>query len=492
MEKGKQATGIEVLTEKAMKMKRLGLYPVEPNTVGEGLPYAPEDWPNPGDTWRWWVGKRTYRSGFYKDRFLYLPKRLCVQGSDNRFKSEPSLAHYISLQFPNSDVNEFFASFSWMVPSTKHHWHEELHPDLFPQVPGDEIASKRKNKAPCNSQRMKKSRPATSQAFPRHKTRQSYKISAQADIRDEESVIDLSSLKDGSTSDGSGYSKCGSESQVDVEDVAPDQSIGSSFYATNASEAEDVQKVEELHAQFCEEGVDDCRKSLEHILSQHDDETQVRTPFTFVGSEMAEEMSTHRRKLSSILALDFSCLLSSKYLEEISHSVEKLGTDPILTVDQLLKLKLVEEIPKAGEVFLCTKGIAEQANKFFEDLRAMKEKVSSIKREFSELKKGAGELRSQIDSKSSLVREIDEQIAQLQCRKAELVRDLESKNKAKDQVVAEQKITASSISAVAREIKTASAEIPAWEMKKKTAEKRMAEILARYTPLKGFSFEKSG
>ncbi|XP_048133652.1 uncharacterized protein LOC125314740 [Rhodamnia argentea] len=224
-----------------------------------------------------------------------------------------------------------------------------------------------------------------------------------------------------------------------------------SCYATNASEAEDVQKVEELHAQFFEEDVDDCLKCLEHILSQHDDETQVRTAFTYVGSDIAEEMSTHCRMLSSILALDFSCLLSSKYLEEISHSVEKL------------------EIPKAGEIFLCTNGIAEQANKFFGDLRAMKEKVSSIKREFSELKKGAGELQSQIDSKSSLVREIDEQIAQLQCRKAKLVRDLQSKSKAKDQVVAEQKITANSISAVVREIETASAEIPAWEMKKKTA-----------------------
>ncbi|XP_056174195.1 uncharacterized protein LOC130140022 [Syzygium oleosum] len=107
----------------------------------------------------------------------------------------------------------------------------------------------------------------------------------------------------------------------------------------------------------------------------------------------------------------------------------------------------------------------------------MKDKVASIKREFSELKKGAGELQSQIDSKSPLVREIDEQIAQLQSRKAELTHDLESTNKAKAQVVAEQKIMANSISAVMREIQIASAEIPVWGMKKKNAEKRMAEIL---------------
>ncbi|XP_030543434.1 uncharacterized protein LOC115750307 [Rhodamnia argentea] len=503
MEKGKQVTGNEVSGEKAMK---LNLYAVEPYCSGEGLPYAPVDWPNPGDTWYWWVGKRTNSSGFYIDRRLYLPKRLRCQGCNPRFGSKSLLEHYFSLQFPNADVNEFFASFSWMVPSTRHYSSEEHQvcgvskyfkdPDTsvrdLGQVPLNEIASKQREEASSNSKRRKKGRPALSQAFPRRRTRQCYKIPAQADISNDESVIDLSSLEDDSTSDGSGYSKCGTESQIDLEDDVPDQSISSSICATNASEAEDVQKIEELHAQFCEEDVDDCLKSLEHVLSQHNDEAQVRTPFTYIGSDMAEDMSTHRRKLSSILALDLSFLLSSKYLEEITYLVEKLGADPILTVDQLLKLKLVEEIPKAGEVFLHTMGIAEQANKFFGDLRAMKEKVSSIKREFSELKKGAGELQSQIDFKSSLVQEIDEQIMQLQSRKAELARHLESKSEAKDQVVTEQKIMANSISAVVREIETASAEIPLWEMKKKTAGKRMAELVARYAPLKGYSFEKSG
>jgi len=50
----------------------------------------------------------------------------------------------------------------------------------------------------------------------------------------------------------------------------------------------------------------------------------------------------------------------------------------------------------------------------------MMDKVSSIRREFNELKKRAGESQSQINSKSSLVQEIDEQIAQLQTKKAEL------------------------------------------------------------------------
>lgn len=45
---------------------------------------------------------------------------------------------------------------------------------------------------------------------------------------------------------------------------------------------------------------------------------------------------------------------------------------------------------------------------------------------------------------------------------------------------------------VIREIQEASAKIPAWNMKKENAEKQMAQILARYAHLKGFSFEKLG
>ncbi|KAI6698457.1 hypothetical protein NL676_018576 [Syzygium grande] len=407
--------------------------------MGNGV----SDWPNPGNTWRWWVGKRTNSSGFYKDRVVHLPKRLRAYGVKRTY-SKSSLERYISLQFPDLDIDELFASFSWMVPSTEHRWSEDLHPDLLSKVPL--VASKRNKEAPWNSRMTKKARPATSQAFPRRSTRQSNKIPAQNNTRSEESVIDLCFLTDDSASDGSGYSKCGSKPQIDLEDVAPDQSISSSCYASKDFEAQDV------------------------LISQR------------------KCLLTTRSFLPFLPWISRACC---PHLEQITFLVEKLVADPILTIDQLLKLKLVEEIPKAGKVFQRTKGLADQASNFFGELQVMKDKVSSIKREFSELKKGTGELQSQIDSKSSLVREIDEQIAQLQSRKAELTHDLESTNKVKLQVVAEQKIVVNSISAVTRDIQTASAEIPVWEMKKKNAEKRMAEILTRYAPLKGLSFEKS-
>lgn len=80
MKKGKQIMGNEVPGEKAVKMNNLCLYPIKPIRSGEGLPYAPVDWPNLGDIWYWWLGNRTYHFGFYQDRFLYLPNHLCVRG----------------------------------------------------------------------------------------------------------------------------------------------------------------------------------------------------------------------------------------------------------------------------------------------------------------------------------------------------------------------------------------------------------------------------
>lgn len=207
---------------------------------------------------------------------------------------------------------------------------------------------------------------------------------------------------------------------------------------------------------------------------------------------MAKEMSIYCKKLSSILALDFTCLLSSKYLEEIPSLVEKLADDPYLSVDQLLKLKSLNEIPKLGKILLYNKGVAEQATKFPGDLQALKDKVSSSEKELNGRKKKERVLQSQTDSESSIVQEIDEAIARLQTKKAKHAHDLDSKNKEKAQVVAEQGILVDSISAMTQEIQTATAEASTWKIKQKIAETRVAEVLTWYASLKDFSFENSG
>lgn len=97
------------------------LMPVSPEEFGEGLPYAPENWPNPGDTWGWRVGKRVSQSGNFLDRYLYLPKHLprCDSGGKGAFAfaSKLSVERYIQTTFPGADVDAFFASFSWKIPA---------------------------------------------------------------------------------------------------------------------------------------------------------------------------------------------------------------------------------------------------------------------------------------------------------------------------------------------------------------------------------------
>ncbi|XP_055832860.1 uncharacterized protein LOC129901637 [Solanum dulcamara] len=97
----------------------LQLYPVSEYDSGEGLPYAPVDWPNAGDKWGWRAGKRATSSGTFKDRYLYLPKRLQVRkdGKNNAFRNRISVKKYLQSEHPSMDINQFFASFSWMIPS---------------------------------------------------------------------------------------------------------------------------------------------------------------------------------------------------------------------------------------------------------------------------------------------------------------------------------------------------------------------------------------
>ena len=98
-----------------MPENKLYLYPVSAQASGEGLPYAPVDWPEPGDIWRWKVGNRVAVSGYFIDRYLYLPKRLQRVNKAKSFKSKLAVEQYI--QKIGADVEAFFALFSWKIPS---------------------------------------------------------------------------------------------------------------------------------------------------------------------------------------------------------------------------------------------------------------------------------------------------------------------------------------------------------------------------------------
>ncbi|RAL54363.1 hypothetical protein DM860_001491 [Cuscuta australis] len=102
------------------KENGLDLYRASPNESGEGLPYAPENWPNPGDKWGWKAGKRVHQAGYFVDRYLYPPSNLTLAGKPvqrKRFASKLSVKQFVQAAFPDNDVSAFFASFHWKILS---------------------------------------------------------------------------------------------------------------------------------------------------------------------------------------------------------------------------------------------------------------------------------------------------------------------------------------------------------------------------------------
>lgn len=109
---------------------------VLPSESGKGLPYAPVDWPNPGDTWGWKVGRRIRNDGIYKDRFLSAPENLQEKPSKPLvFASKVSVHRYIESQFPGADVDAFFASFTWDIPAELTESKESISPPALVTLP---------------------------------------------------------------------------------------------------------------------------------------------------------------------------------------------------------------------------------------------------------------------------------------------------------------------------------------------------------------------
>ncbi|KAM7264449.1 hypothetical protein ACFE04_002132 [Oxalis oulophora] len=115
------------------------LKPIEQSSAGEGLPYAPINWPNHGDIWRWRTGKRVSGDGCFHDRYLFAPKTLPKGGVRDTlaFYSLSMLQSYIQQHFPN-DFHRFFASFSWKIPAVQNTNH------VFSQEESKSSGKKRK------------------------------------------------------------------------------------------------------------------------------------------------------------------------------------------------------------------------------------------------------------------------------------------------------------------------------------------------------------
>lgn len=238
------------------------------------------------------------------------------------------------------------------------------------------------------------------------------------------------------------------------------------------------------------EEFDSYLNSLENLLqeqpSEAGQESSSSLPVSASSPMREHEWAEARTKLSSLLEKDFSSLFMSNEATEMASLAAKLRKDPSLSAEEIVRLKLIEEIPTFSEVFQENKSVIEEADRFFSALELNKSKVASLKYEYSDLKDKLGNIQTEVDTSTETIRQIDEQIAQLQARRTELTHCISNKEKEKVDLSYGQKMVANSIPKVVQEVQAANSKKPEWEMKKDNALKREAEILNKFALLKGF------
>jgi uncharacterized small protein (DUF1192 family) len=472
---------------------------IPPVSSGEGLPFAPENWPNPGDNWSWRVGRRVKSTGYYNDRFLYLPKSLITFSSPKQpFGSKSAVERYIVETFPGADLDAFFASFHWSIRST-------LDPKIrvqpvhyvpdpsSAQVVTEGTGTQGNEETPTTQGRTKRkaavkaaaniAAPAYSQVDTRTEGVEG-SISPPVSKRAKRKIAgDVPSASPKQRSSGRQIQK--KDSETPKQKATPKRRTRQQ----QATPTDDVQPVEEEEPPIDPVEFDKYLSSLDDIIAlppasvEVVEEQSVPDAQTYAAER---EIAKARTKLTALLNMDFPSLFRSKKLPDLTSLASIVRKDPRLSAEQLVKLKLVEEIPTYSEVYLENRAIADEADSFFGSLEANKAKIANLKNEYSGLKEQATQLQTEVDHSKSAVKEIDEQIAMLQSQRNRLTASIKDKNKKKSDLNNSQNTTAHSIPKVVQEIQIANSKKFEWELKKENAAKREAEILERFVPLRGF------
>ncbi|CAA7040057.1 unnamed protein product [Microthlaspi erraticum] len=491
---------------------------------GQGLPYAPIDYPSAGDVWTWRVGRRVTATGAHKDRFLILPDRLRTKNAAKSFASKTTLSRYLETNFPDVDVNAFFASFTWNIPALIQLAEKVDAASLFEETSKDEnnnAVDDGENKEGSSSRYSQRKRKPMQQTQtyepveekPKPTQRGSYKRKKEKQVA---AATTAATTKQRSSSKRSTRQQQGGV--IDLEEEGGEENEPAAAKKTGkrmkrrrgnnvaaAQEEEDVSiphiyvspmngvlAVSHSPVDVNPEEFDTYLNTLENLLQQQPQEAGQQASSSVhlnASSPMREyEWAEARMKLSSLLDKDFSSLFMSNEAAEMSSLATKLKKDPSLSAEEIVRLKLIEEIPTFSEVFQENKSVIVEADRFFSALELNKAKVASLKYEYSDLKEKLGNIQSEVDSNADTIRQIDEQIAQLQARRTELTRGISKKEKEKVDLSYGQKMVANSIPKVVQEVQAANSKKPEWEMKKENALKREAEILNKFSSLKAFYF----
>lgn len=433
---------------------------VSPLEWGKGLPYAPVDWPNRGDIWGWRVGSRIRRKGVYQDRYLVAPRSLQERSNKQiRFTSKLSVERFIRSKFPNADINAFFASFTWDIAA-----------NTTSRGTGNFASSSQEAKhgsgrADGIYRRTRK----TAQGLRRAEATDKFVIELKADpsSKDEQAFVSDTTIN---VSDNSIFEDGEDAYTLEAPNAgALSSPIGCKF-DTQASEAA-------LTAEDFDNYVD----ALDEILTLPLRRGLV--PFK------REEMIPAREKLSSLLAVDFPSLISSEELSKLAADCAlKLQNEPNLSPQELAMIKLILEIPFIRKCFLEAKETLNEADKFFADLDSKIVLAASLKQKYIKSKEEMGVLQAEEGSMLLAMTETDEQIARLQSYRSSLVQAVEITNKKMIEKASSQKEVMDSLPKVVLEVQAANSMRREWELKKNKSAENETEILAKFAPLKGFSF----
>lgn len=458
------------------KENNFDLQPVPPFSSGEGLPYAPEGWPNPGDVWGWKVAKRTNKAGYFTDRSLSLPRSL--QGFPHKtkdFRSKADVKRYVESNFPDMKIEAFFASFNWQVPSTDQTPIKAIAIQSFPaEEATDEIGTQRKLKR--KTQRLPVE-DATEEIGTQRKLKQKTqrktqrKTQSRSRSRPTKKSFRPNHIHPHLTPDQGGNATENLKDLLDFDE-------GSGMHMT-----QEKNPIISVTGDF-----DDYLDNLEDMLvivPHPETASDYVIPSTFLDNETIE---CCKKKLSSLLAMDFPSLVSCSDVVEVATLASQVREDPSLSIDQLVKLKLVEQVPLAGEAFLEAKGNIEEADRFLADLEAKKLKVPSLKNEYNEIKEKVAKRETEINKTTQAIQKIDDQIRQLQSKRNEISSSLETLQKSKDELTSRLTNVANSIPTLVHEIQLGLCQKPKWELRRANNVRRVAEIQDKFITLRGLTF----
>lgn len=198
-----------------------------------------------------------------------------------------------------------------------------------------------------------------------------------------------------------------------------------------------------------------------------------------------------RQRLSSLLAMGFPTLVSSNKINELlSLASELMRNDPTLSHEELSILKLIQEIPSIIHHYLEAKESSEEVDKYFVELESKVMAVSCLKNEYINAKQDKEGLQVEESSLVQLVRKVNEKIEKLQSNKVLLTESIKNTNRRIVQCNCIQQKVMDCLPQMVQEVQTANSKKAKWQLKRKKLSEQEAEILAKFAPFMGFSFNK--